>query len=84
MLETELHHIRENQANAVTLADVQQMLANQGGKQGQRPQFAPGKQLTSNFDAQTAQINGTHATRDLAKGKAKKPEPAKRPRARIA
>lgn len=84
LLETELAALREQSMNAVTLQDVQQMLANQGGRQGVRPQFAPGTQLPPTFDAQTAQINGTHSTRDLAKGKAKKPEPAKRARARIA
>lgn len=81
LLETELNNIRENQSHSVTLADVQQMLANQG--QGQRGVFAPGKQLNPNFDAQSAQINATHATRDLAKGTAKKAVPAKRARARI-
>lgn len=89
LLETELNHLREQAGQAVTLADVQQMLANQGGKQGQRPQYAPGKQLSSTFDAQTAQINGTHITRDLKKPVAKKvvaktvAAASKRPRVRI-
>lgn len=83
LLETELQHLREHANKTVTLQDVQQMMANQGGRQGMRPQFAPGKQQP--FDAQTAQINGVHATGDIVKAKAKaakKPEPPKRPRAR--
>lgn len=84
LLQAELTHWRESQGQTVTMADVQQMLAQNGG-QGKRPLYAPGKQLASTFDAQTAQINGTHATRDLsnAKAKAKKPDTSKRPRARI-
>jgi hypothetical protein len=81
LLETELAHLREVTTNAVTMKDVQQMMANAGGNQGQRPRFVPGKDQP--FDAQTAQINGTHATRDLAKAKAKKPEPPARKRARV-
>lgn len=81
LVQTELANIRENQAQAVTMADVQQMMANSGG--GQRGVFVPGKQLSPNFDAQTSQINATHATHDLAKGTAKKTVPAKRARARI-
>lgn len=85
LLETELNHLREMQTNNVTMQDVQQMIANQGGN-GRRGVFAPGKQLNPNFDSQTSQINATHATRDLAKAKATKkaaPAPAKRARARI-
>lgn len=82
LLEEELGHLRENQNNAVTLADVQQMMANQGGG-GKRGVFAPGKQLNPNFDAQTSQINATHVTRDLSKGKTVKKPEAKRQRARI-
>lgn len=83
LVQEELERIRENQNQTVTMADVQQMMANQGGN-GKRGVFAPGKQLNPNFDAQSAQINATHATRDLAKGKvAKKAVPAKRERARI-
>lgn len=82
LLETELAHLREHATKTVTLQDVQQMMANQGGAQGQRPRFAPGNQQP--FDAQTAQINGTHATRDIVKAKSsKKAEPPKRPRARV-
>lgn len=86
LLEAELHLLREATANAVTAKDVQQMIANIGGKQGQRPQFAPGRQQP--FDAQTAQIAATHVTKDLSKVKKSKqsvPEtPVKRTRARIA
>jgi len=82
LLEGQLQQLLERNSSAVTMEDVQRMMANQGGRQGARPQYAPGRQQP--FDAQTAQINDTHKTRDLAKGKAKKPEPAKRPRARIA
>lgn len=86
LLVTEINHLRENANSAVTLQDVQQMLANQGGKQGQRAQFAPGKQFSPTFDSQTAQINATHITKDVAKAKTKKvaaPVAAsKRPRVR--
>ena len=79
LITTELTKIRENQTNAVSMADVQQLLANQGG-QGKRGVFAPGQQLNPTFDAQTAQITANHITGDLAKA-AKKP--VKRQRARI-
>lgn len=82
LLEAELVHLREVTSNAVTMKDVQQLMAQNGGN-GNRATFAPGK-LDKAFDAQTAQINGTHSTRDLVKAKAKKPEPPKRARARIA
>lgn len=82
LLETELTQLREVTAQSVTMKDVQQLIAQNGGG-GNRPTFAPGK-LNQTFDAQTAQINGTHSTRDLAKAKVKKPEAAKRSRARIA
>lgn len=88
LLETELNSLRDTAMNAVSMKDVQQMIAQQGGG-GKRAVFAPGKQLSPTFDAQTAQINGTHATRDLAKAKpkakkAQEPEPAlKRQRARL-
>lgn len=82
LLEEELQHLRENAINAVTMKDVQQLIANAGGAQGHRPQFIPGNQQP--FDAQTAQINGTHATRDLAKAKkAKNSPPPKRARERV-
>ena len=71
-----MEHLRENAAGAVTMKDVQQLFANQGG-QGMRGVFPPGK-LNQNFDAQSAQINATHKTKDLAQA-----SPAKRPRARI-
>lgn len=77
LLTEELTRLREATSQTVTMADVQQMMANQGGASGKRPLFAPGKELGTNFDAQTAQINATHGTRDLEK------KPVKRPRARI-
>lgn len=80
LLQAELADLRDRSSQAVTLQDVQQMMANQGGHLGHRPQF-----LTNNkqqpFDAQTAQINGNHITRDLAK--AKKPAAPKRARLRV-
>ena len=79
LLTAELEHLRANQNNAVTLADVQQMLANQGGGM-KRGVFAPGKQLNPNFDAQTAQINATHKTSDLKPTKA---APVKRSRVNL-
>lgn len=83
MLKTELEHIRENQNNTVTMADVQRLVAQQGGG-GMRGVFPPGKQLNNeNFDAQSAQINNTHITNDLKAKPSKKAEP-KRQRARIA
>lgn len=88
LLQTELTHLRDNAAQSVTMQDVQQMIANQGGNQGQRPQFAPGKQLSPMFDAQTAQINATHKTNDLSKSVKKSgsgsKQQSKRLRARIA
>ena len=79
LLTTEIEHLRENQNNTVTMADVQQMIANQGGGM-KRGVYAPGKQLSPTFDAQTAQINATHKTSDLTKKAAKKAAPAKRAR----
>ncbi len=79
LLTNELAILRDNQTNAVTLADVQEMIANQGGG-GKRGVFPPGKQLSGGFDAQTAQINATHKTKDLSKPK--KAEP-KRSRSRV-
>jgi hypothetical protein len=78
LLETELNHLREKANSAVSLSDVQQLLANQGGG-GKRGVFAPGKQLNPNFDSQTAQINATHITRDVANAQLA----PKRSRARI-
>ena len=78
LMQAQLDHINENQNQAVTLEDVQRLLANQGGGM-KRGVFAPGKQLNPNFDAQTAQINSTHITSDLAKPA----KAVKRPRARI-
>lgn len=87
LLEEELHKLRDRANAAVSLEDVQQLLANQGGLAGRRPQFAPGRQQP--FDAQAAQIAATHISNDIAKAKAPKktsvpPAPAKRARARIA
>lgn len=85
LLETELNHLREATSQAVTMQDVQQMMANQSGRQGGRPQYIPGsKQLPLSFDAQTAQINATHKTKDLSKPTKKVLAPPKRQRARIA
>lgn len=67
LLEQELNYLREQSSNAVTMQDVQKLLANQGGN-GRRGVFVPGK-LSDTFDAQAAQINATHVTRDLAKAK---------------
>jgi len=54
LVQSQLKAIQANQENAVTMADVQQLLANQGGGM-KRGVFVP----NSNFDAQTAQINAT-------------------------
>jgi hypothetical protein len=78
-LVAELDSIRERANQSVTMQDVQQMFANQGG-QGRRGVFAPGKQLPTSFDAQAAQIAATHITGDLARAKVK--APVKRARAR--
>jgi hypothetical protein len=77
LLTTELANFRENAAKMVTMADVQQMLANQGGG-GKRGVYPGQNQLPQSFDSQAAQINATHITKDLSK----KPAP-KRTRARI-
>ncbi len=74
LMKTELDHLREQVGGAVTMNDVQRLLANQGGG-GKRGVFAPGN-LPASFDAQASQINNTHATRDLRR-------PMKRARARI-
>lgn len=79
LLQSEVAALREHAQQTVTMQDVQQMLANQGGRQGQRPQFAPGKQQP--FDVQTAQINANHITGDIAKAKTK--PAAKRARVRV-
>jgi hypothetical protein len=84
LLQAELSNIRERQNQAVTMEDVQQIIANQGGGQGKRAQFAPGKQLSRSFDSQTAQINANHITRDISKSKAqKKTVSSKRVRVRL-
>lgn len=73
MLKEQLDQLASRTTQAVTMEDVQRMIANQGG----RPVFpAGGVGKNSNFDAQVHQINSTHATRDLAK-------PVKRPRVKI-
>lgn len=75
-LKGEVDRLREVNAGSVDLAQVQKLIAGQQG----RPQYPAGapKQMNQAFDAQTAQINATHATTDIAKAAAKK-----RPRARI-
>ena len=78
LLEGQLNTVKANQSKALTMADVQQMLANQGGG-GKRGVFVPDP--NSNFDAQTAQINATHAAGDPA---AKTKQPSKRARPRLA
>lgn len=78
MLVTELAQLRENAARSVTMADVQQLMAQQGGG-GNRPVYPHAQpQLANTFDAQTAQINDVHVTKDLSKKAA-----PKRARARI-
>lgn len=74
LFKAELDQIRDNQNNAVSMADVQRLMAQNGG-QGRRGTFVPNP--NNNFDAQTAQINATHRTTDLNK------KPVKRPRARV-
>ena len=83
LMQAEIANLRERAGDSVTMNDVQKLLANQGGG-GKRGVFAPGR-LPASFDAQAAQINGTHITRDLAKKKPKAVEaPPKRARARLA
>lgn len=88
LVEGEIAALRSHAERAVSLEDVQQLIANQGGGMGKRAQFAPGRQLPKSFDAQDAQIAATHATKDLAKVKnVKKPAPVivplKRQRVRV-
>ena len=79
LLEVELNKLRDHTQNTVSMADVERLIANQGG----RALYPDGKrQLNPSFDAQTAQINATHVTHDLAKGTAKKSTSAKRARVR--
>lgn len=80
-LEAEISSIQSKQANAVTVEEVQRMLAQAGGP-GARGVYPPGRQLAPSFDAQTEQINATHSTKDLSR-KAQKSAPTKRSRARI-
>jgi hypothetical protein len=81
LMQAELDRLREMSASTVTMDQVQQLLANNGGNRGV---YAPGK-LGKQFDAQTAQINATR--RDtMPKAKAKQPDkasPRKRTRARL-
>lgn len=67
LLQTEINNLRAQANNAVTMQDVQALIANQGGG-GRRGVFAPGK-LPKAFDAQAAQIDATHVTKDIAKSK---------------
>jgi hypothetical protein len=83
LMKKEIDHLREQVGGAVTMNDVQQLFANQGGG-GKRGVFPPGN-LPQSFDAQGAQIAATHITRDLAKKSPKTVEaPPRRTRARIA
>lgn len=76
LMQDELTKLRNNQSSAVTMEDVQRLLAGNGGN-GNRGVFV--NNPNAHFDAQAAQINATHATNDLAKA-AKAP---KRSRVRI-
>ena len=82
LLEDEIARLNEHAEKAVTMDQVQQLLANQGGG-GRRGVYTP----KSNFDPQADQIAATHPTRDLARGrvgkKAAPAAPARRQRARI-
>ena len=63
---TQVTHLQQN-AGAVDPAVVQQVMAQlQGG--GNRP-IMPANPRSKAFDAQTAQINATHATADIARQK---------------
>lgn len=83
LLETELGNIRDRAMSSVTMAQVQQLIANQGGRGGNRAVYPPGRQQP--FDVQSEQIAATHTTRDLAKSRSKEKLPVKqrRERARI-
>ncbi len=75
-LQAEVTRLRQANAQSVDLAQVQALIAGQMA----RPQFpANPQQLDKSFDVQTAQINATHPTGEIAKGATKK-----RTRARIA
>lgn len=72
----EVNRLRDLQMASVGMAQQQLVAGNQ-----RRPQFPSGapKQMAAGFDAQTAQINATHATSDISKSASKK----SRSRARI-
>jgi hypothetical protein len=75
-LQNEVRQLRDNAMNSVGMQQVQQLIAGQQG----RPQYPAGapKQMAPAFDSQTAQINATHTTRDIARNAAKKRERIKR------
>lgn len=69
MLKEQLAKINEANSAKVDISTLQALLA---GAQG-RPQFPPtGGPVAPQFDPQTAQINATHKTTDLAPKKAKR------------
>jgi len=78
----ELKSLRDLKTKAVTLDDVEKLIANQGGG-GRRAVYPSTKQLGTSFDVQSDQISATHPTNDLAKSKVAKNIQAKRSRARI-
>lgn len=88
-LEAELANIRDRVSQTVTMEDVQQMIGNVGGKQGKRPQFAPGRQQPQSFDAAAAQIAAVHPTNFMItkpaakKAPVKEAAPTKRARAKL-
>jgi hypothetical protein len=72
MLHEEIKRVEGSRGGEISLGALQQAIA---GLQG-RPTYSAGGAPPQAFDAQTAQINATHATTDLGK-------PRKRQRARI-
>ena len=78
-LKGEVERLRDTNAHSVDLAQVQKLIAGQQ----MRPQYPANRarQLEPEFDAQSAQINATHATADISRNK--RAASAKRPRARI-
>lgn len=69
-LKGEVDRLLRLNSQSVQLEQVQQLISGQQG----RPQYPAGapKQLARDFDAQTAQINATHITADLAKDAGRK------------
>lgn len=62
-LMTEVNQLREQNSQVVGLDQIQQLIASQQ----MRPVYPQPAKINQTFDSQTAQINATHGTRDVAK-----------------